>query len=602
MRKRRRLQIVALTLASGLVISGFSTDFAEAAYTKNENVYAKLAADGSANTIYVVNAFAVDETTDIKDYGDYEQVENLTNLTELGYENESVDFQTESGKFYYQGVMQEAQLPWNIAISYRLDGKKINPEELAGQSGKLEIRIQTEKNKSVNNIFYENYMMQISVTLGENCENIKAEDGMKADAGADQNISFTVLPDSDGDFSMTTDVTDFEMAGISIAAVPYSMNLDDEMFDTDEMMSQFTELSDAIQELNDGTQELKDGVHKVNNGGDSLVKGARQIGDGLGTLDQNGSTIVEASAQINDALATISSQLSQTDLSALSSLGEIPGALTQMGTTLGELESGLKTLREGFAKSYAALEKAMAENTAEALTEQEIATLQSVAATDADALQVYQKLMAAYGNLMTIQGTYEAVKPAFAAVDQSLNADNKQSVAYGLAQLKKGLNDMGTAMSQSMEGMDVNEMMGSLQSGMSELSNSYAAFHNGLASYTTGVRTLSGGYQEYYQGLQSYLNGIGELDSGTGELADGVQQLADGVGDMPKQVQSTVDEMMEKYSSSDFEAVSFVDERNNSVDMVQFVLTTEAIKIPDVEEETVVQEKEGFWERIKNLF
>lgn len=63
--------------------------------------------------------------------------------------------------------------PWNIEISYKLDGKAVAPEELGGASGQLEIAIKTSKNEAVSGGFYDNYLLQFTITLDADlCENV----------------------------------------------------------------------------------------------------------------------------------------------------------------------------------------------------------------------------------------------------------------------------------------------------------------------------------------------------------------------------------------------------------------------------------------------
>ena len=76
-----------------------AADKGSASYTKNENVYASLAADGTASDAYVVNHFSVESAGKIVDYGKYDEVKNLTTLGSLTKENDSVDFQAEDGEF-----------------------------------------------------------------------------------------------------------------------------------------------------------------------------------------------------------------------------------------------------------------------------------------------------------------------------------------------------------------------------------------------------------------------------------------------------------------------------------------------------------------------
>ncbi len=49
---------------------------------------------------------------------------------------------------------------------------------------------------------------------------------------------------------MTAQVTDFEMEGITLSALPFSMDMD--LPDTDEKVDDFRSLADAISDLNDG--------------------------------------------------------------------------------------------------------------------------------------------------------------------------------------------------------------------------------------------------------------------------------------------------------------------------------------------------------------
>ncbi|WBX80455.1 hypothetical protein PD280_00755 [Virgibacillus salarius] len=69
------------------------------------------------------------------------------------------------------------------------------------------------------------------------------------------------------------------------------------------------------------------------------------------------------------------------------------------------------------------------------------------------------------------------------------------------------------------------------------------------------------------------------------------------------QIKQETDEMMEEYDNSDFEPKSFVSDQNKNVEVVQFVLQTESIKIPEPETtEAPVKEEKGIWERFLDLF
>ena len=281
-----------------------------------ENVYVHMSADGEISGTYVVNSYTLDEETDITDYGNYTKVQNLTNMEALNQDGNEITFHAEEGKFYYQGDMVNAELPWDFTITYKLDGNEMTPEELAGETGSLEIIIDTKKNARVDSRYYDNYLLQINLSLeGETTRKIVAEDAAVAEAGTAKQVVFTGMPEQDNHFVVTADVENFEMDGISITGTPFSMAID--MGDTDEMVDQFDELTDAVDQLNEGTSKLAEGMKKLDNGADSLKSGSAQFASGLSTLSGNSKTIVNASKQIKSALNTINKSLGKADFSDL---------------------------------------------------------------------------------------------------------------------------------------------------------------------------------------------------------------------------------------------------------------------------------------------
>ena len=196
--------IVALSLVSSYAMPVTAAE-------KEEVVYVMAGADGSVNSVYAVNSF---DGGNITDYGDYSYVKLLNldgNITRNGDE---VTFSApENGKVYYQGTLKKAEIPWEISIKYFLDGKELSAEEVAGQSGALEIRISITENEKCSSDFYENYALQCSFTLDTKlCRNISANGATVANVGSKKQITYTVLPDKGLEKSIFADVTDFEMA------------------------------------------------------------------------------------------------------------------------------------------------------------------------------------------------------------------------------------------------------------------------------------------------------------------------------------------------------------------------------------------------------
>src|SRR5699024_4304032 len=136
-----------------------------------------------------------------------------------------------------------------------------------------------------------------------------------------------------------------------------------------------------------------------------------------------------------------------------------------------------------------------------------------------------------------------------------------------------------------------------------QLSSQYKTFHHGLVGYTDGVHQLSKSYSEIDQGTKGIADGTNELEKGARQLHEGSTELREETKDLPNEMQSEIDEQLASFDYSDFEATSFVSEKNDKIGVVQFVLQTE--KIENLDDEDEVDEKteeKGFWQRFLDLF
>lgn len=325
---------------------------------KNEVVYAKLAADGNIDAVYVINHFEVEKGGSITDYGDYESVQNLTESEPIIQNANAVSFQAQEGNFYYQGNRKARDLPWVVEISYELDGAGILPQDLAGKSGELGIHIQTKQNPTVDPAFFTHYMMQITLTLAsDKSRNISAPGAAVAYAGNNMILSYTVMPKKNADFKVKADVKDFTMSGIELSAVPFSMSL--ELPDMDGMLEDLNKLPEAIADLNDGVGKLSEGTNALKKGADGLKDGSLEFKNGLSELKKNSSQITSASSQIKEALTTISAALKDSDGADMGDLTQLPPGLKELSQGLKGISGGLNDLKDGYALAYSALDTTM---------------------------------------------------------------------------------------------------------------------------------------------------------------------------------------------------------------------------------------------------
>ncbi|WP_176330301.1 YhgE/Pip domain-containing protein [Oceanobacillus rekensis] len=562
---------------------------------KDEVIYGNLDASGAQQQMYIVNTFYVTKPGKFTDYGDYASVRNLTNLTEMEQtEDNAIHFEADEKEFYYQGNMENLPLPWDIKINYLLDGEEISPADLVGKDGHVEIQIKTTANNDVNPVFFENYLLQISLTLNPAIyDNIQAVDGIEANAGKNKQITFTIMPDQVEELVVEADVVNFEMEPIDIVATPSSMSFDG--IDIGGMTGDMQSLSTAIAEVNDGVGQLNQGISDLNTGAATLSNGSTEYLNGISELNQSSNELVNGSTSIQSALQTISESMEGSSGSIdLSELEALPEVLQQIAGGLKESASGLDMLKENYSTAYSTFDDAMTAIPAYNISDADIQTLYESGA-NAD---VIDQLVETYTVAHEAKATYSAVKEAFGAVDGTL-----EQVTGAIREMAGNLETMATELSASIESMDTMDSITQLKEGLSSLATEYKSFHSGFVSYTDGVSELAGSYSELDGGIQELSDGTNSLRNGASELHSGTTELQESTSDLPGQIEAEADAMMKDYDKSGFEPVSFVSSKNKKVNTVQFVLQTEGIEIEETESTEEIQEEEkGFWDRLIDLF
>ncbi|NLB29207.1 MAG: YhgE/Pip domain-containing protein [Clostridiales bacterium] len=543
--------------------------------SSEEVVYALLGNDGAVNNVWVVGTLDVESPGNVKVFGDLTELKNLTTTDDIGYSDGELTINAGAGRFYWQGALRQKELPWNVAVTYFLNGAEVSASGLAGASGGFEMRIETSQNKNFDEVFFKNYMLQVTVTLDTaKCKNIVAAGATAANAGSDKTLAFTVMPDTNGSIGLSADVTNFELESIAFAAVPFSMDID--IGDLSEYTSDFAQLADAITELNDGVQMLRDGAEKLSDGAGELADGSAEYRSGL-------TKIASGSAELKSGSEAIVSALGELGGGDMSSLTQLPAALRQMAGALKEISSTLETLSGGYSQALAALDGAIA-----AIPEADIAEADLYALHAANpGNKTVDALVANYQSAQAVKGTYATVSDVFTGVDTAL-----PELKSGVSQVSVALTLMANRIESGLGGADTADM-----------ASQYMQFHSGLVSYIDGVVALAEGYSALHSGISEFADGVTELRDGVNELADGMDELDGETSQLPDKIDEMADELVSEYTGGDFEPVSFLSDKNDGVELVQFVFRTDAIKAPDkaVAPEKAAEEQ-TFWTRLANLF
>ncbi|MGN0504986.1 MAG: hypothetical protein ACI4FZ_00380 [Lachnospiraceae bacterium] len=462
MKHAKRITAALLALLLIMTLLPVSASAAQENTPKEEVVYINLKADGSVKEINVVNIFDLSENGKIIDYGTYESLRNMTTTDTIHYQNDMVTIDAGAGKLYYEGKLKENAMPWTISIKYFMDGREYSADDIAGMSGKLEIKMTIRQNRNCDSSFFDGYALQTTFTLDtHNAANITAEGATIANVGSDKQITYTILPNSERDISISADVKNFEMNGISINGI--RMNLDIDIDDAT--------LQEKIDEVIGAVNDLDEGAGKLNDGASDLYDATGKLNSAVGELYTGTGSLHSGSVELKNGLDAVSSKNSELTGAAWTAYeGLCTAAQTQLNAKLSE--NGLDTV------------------TLNPVTYSET-LLGVLAKLDADTVYntVYQAALA----------------EVTAQVAAEVSALKGQLDSYGA--FYRGLVDYTNAVSSAANG--ANELTDGIQS----LYTNTSTLKNAVGDIHIAVGTLKDGTNELKDGTEAFILETADMDT-----------------------------------------------------------------------------------------
>ena len=530
----------ALVLA-GCLLAGAALP-ALAASAKEEVIYANLDASGTVTGVYAVNSFAVQAGDTVTDHGSYTAVRNMTTTDPLEHSGDTVTATVaEDGKLYYEGTMDTATaLPWLVKLTYMLDGAEITPEELGGKSGALTIRLQVSRNPDCTGDFFDQYALQVTMTLDtDRAQNIVADGATMANVGSNKQLSYILLPGSDSDVTVTADVTDFAMNAISLNGVKLRLNLD---LDGADLTGMLDRLQSGSVQLDDGANALADGIAKVK----AALTQMQTALNGVSASTDQLTTLLDASTQIQSGIARLDAGAAQLDEQV--SYDAYKAILKENGLDLDQL-------KDGNAKAMEQLEQ--------------------LARVMPQLKDVILLLKGSSANIDAMETYLNTVHDGVAQLHAGSSTLNSQ---YG--QFDAGVRQLANALTGMLGNLSV------LTDGVNQLTSQYGQLDSGLNAYTDGVAQLKAG-------VQQLTDGAAQLTAGTGELRSNVSGI-----DMGDQMDSLLAGL-----NGSSEVESFTSAENTDVSAVQFALQTVAIEAPaPAAEPEAAPVALTFWQKLLKLF
>lgn len=540
-----------------------------------EVIYALMGTSGNVDGMYSVCLIDSEKELKTSYFGPFKEIENLSDTQEIELVGDEAIMNVPKGKFYFKSFLSTKNLPWFFDIGYKLDGKEISAENLGGKSGLLEISLKSRANENVDESFRNYFFMQISISLdAEKTGNIEAEGATIANAGGTKLLTLFGLPGSDLNATVKAEVEDFEMPGISIAAVPFS--LADQLGEVKDLTDGLVQLSNAVGALSAGAGQLAGGIN-------ALKDGSSQFGEGLMLLSQNSVTLRDGSAQVLNAVNNMGAMLE--NFSSLSenfdvdAIAFLPATLYSIADNLDAAAGSLETIPGGLNAAIGAFSAAL--DQIQPVDEGGIAELRINNPGNA----TLEQLIANYRASMALKGVWETTMGNIqVSGDTATNAAALRAQAISLRAAAAAVENIIASGGVG----DISE----LTNGLSQFAGAYSQLHNGIVQYTQGVDTLAANWGQLYGGMN-------QLSDGANRLSGGLGQLSAGTAGIPAKIK----ELMGDLELGEYEPISYLSEKNTNCALVQFVMMTDPIDAPVKENpELELPPETGFWERFKALF
>ena len=630
--RRTGAAALALTMTVGLCRPAVAAT--KAPFSKDETVYAVMAADGSVQkTTVSEHLYAADGLAGVEDKSTLKNIVNTESFAEYTRNGDTLVWNTDDTDVYYKGDT-DRPLPISAKVTYTLDGRTAPLSELLGQSGHLVLTIDLTNNETgkvtVNGkerTIVTPLVTAVGVIFGQDATNVVAAHGLVESAAKSNVAAFVTLPgvkdslsgllpdelDTIGDYLQDTITVEADVTGLTCPQVMMACATSAAALGTDNVfdLSSINDLTDGINQLNDAMSQLLDGASQLEDGTTQLASGVLALLDGANTLNNGAAALDKGLGQLTNGLDTLSA-----NNSALNS-----GA---QQVADGVLASANKTLKEG------------------GLIDTDM-TWDNYAAVIDNILTINDKTLAA-GRRKMVRTIWEQA-PSFkdsqldlalylsatktnhdleAALHLMQNYD--PSMLCGLVQLLTSQEAKDTAKAELKYQVENSQDIADVRALKDSLSK-IQYFVSSVGQYTAGVQTAADGAHsakdgsaQLAAGTKTLYDGVNTLNEGASQLNDGTHQLNDGLNQFNEEgiskltgaldqdqlhgLKTVLDEMSDRLESY----TSFAGAPEDAESSVKFVYkTAETVAAANnavAETETV---KEGniftrLWQRIVNLF
>lgn len=361
--KRQLLRVGSCALSALMVLGsipaaaigdGVTATYDEAYYAMTD-YYGNLT-DGSVVKSYRTNGIAT-----LTDYGDYDEIINLTDGTVPARNGGMTTFRLNEkalpGTFYFEGKTTRPfqQLPWMISMSYTLNGVPTKAEDLAGQAGVVEIRLDIVPNERASEYARNNYTLEaMAIFNQDDILSLEAPGAQVQLIGNLRAVLFLGLPGEECHYTIRVGSEDFAFSGMTFLMVPATLSQLEEIAKLserkDDLEDNYNKLSGSIDSLLDAMTAMTGSLNASANGLEQLNKARGIFSDGKGVIYSGTDALREDLSNLADVLEPVEGQieaLSKTISDSKSTLRSMTNTVSDLKGDLKDVESALRDLEDG---------------------------------------------------------------------------------------------------------------------------------------------------------------------------------------------------------------------------------------------------------------
>jgi putative membrane protein len=557
--------------------------------TKDETVYVIADAKGNSGKVIVEEWLKnKDGAATIEDVSDLKDITNVKGDETFTQNGENLTWQANGSDIYYEGT-SDKEVPVSETVTYYLDGQEIEPEELAGKSGRVTIRFDYENHEKTtvtkDGTDYEVYVpftVMTGMVVDDSFTNIEVTNGKVISDGKNNIVVGVAMPglkesledgeddfDSDIEFpdhvEVSADVEDFSLemtATIAMSGILSDLSLGD--MDLGDLEDSIGELSDGADQLEDGSSQLKDGLATLKESMGDFTSGASDLKDGINDYTDGAKQINDGLSTLNSSVGTLSSGAATLDSSAKTIAAGVKKLDDALNTEMTDTEKAAakKTVDAQFTESSAAYKliyNAATSNftntlTSDATVNQIQAGISGMGLSSDGVVAALAQYYAENGFTDATSGkSYSAAKcqetvpgtsTTYAAYFASavLKGGLAKGIASGIA--SNGADAVGksvtsacktAAESAAIQGAESAKKTIAAQIEAVDKTSGYSlvtgttALSGGISTLAAGVPDLVSGVSQLAEGSKTLVSNNEKLKDGAAQLADGAEKIADGV-------------------------------------------------------------------------